>query len=321
MRSLALALVAAAAASAGFAAFADDKPAAPAADAPTPVGTTVQLDADALLPGETVLSKEEAADMGLTVQEMPDGSLRDSLGRTWTPERMVTAHERPKDTFVIGQDGSSIEGTPVVTPDRVAAHDRFQLPPIDGGIEDKEFAAWRAQLQVAIKSRDWNQLKPFVSPDVNWSYGEVPGLNGFQGRWKPESSTSTLWAELDKVFDNGGTFGKGERGDVYFEAPFWSAWWPASYDPVEWSLLRGTNVALLADPKEGASKVMTLDWAIVKREQPSTNVPPRGWTRVRTGDGKNGYVKDESLETPFGYRAICDKHAGKWLVTAFITGE
>jgi hypothetical protein len=285
--------------------------------APTaPPQQHAQPGTDALLPNETVVT----SDPSLTAKEQADGTLIDSKGRVWSPERSKTIHEHLPDSFLVGPESEGIEAPPLVTPEQVAAHDRFQIPPVDGASDDKEFASWRTELLAAIKTRDWAKVLPFFSPDVHWSYGEDPGIAGFKGRWKPEEVKSPVWDELTKVFDNGGTFGKSEKGEPYFEAPYWSAWWPASFDPVEWSLLRGTKVALLASPKDGAQTVTTLDWAVVKREQ-SAAVPPRGWTHVRTGDGKDGYVKDEALETPFGYRAICAKRLGKWVVTAFLTGE
>ncbi len=46
-----------------------------------------------------------------------------------------------------------------------------------------------------------------------------------------------------------------------------------------------------------------------------------GWIGVTLKDGRRGYVAEQYIWSPVGYRAIFDKNNGKWTMTALIAGD
>ena len=38
-------------------------------------------------------------------------------------------------------------------------------------------------------------------------------------------------------------------------------------------------------------------------------------------DGRKGFVNDEEVLTPLGYRLFFERNGGEWLITAFVAGD
>jgi hypothetical protein len=45
------------------------------------------------------------------------------------------------------------------------------------------------------------------------------------------------------------------------------------------------------------------------------------WTGVRLPDGRKGWISDDDLYEPLGYRMTIERRAGEWAITAFVAGD
>lgn len=44
-------------------------------------------------------------------------------------------------------------------------------------------------------------------------------------------------------------------------------------------------------------------------------------TKVKLADGREGWIADDELYEPVGYRMVVEKLRGKWMITAFVAGD
>jgi hypothetical protein len=188
-----------------------------------------------------------------------------------------------------------------------------RLSPVDEAKRDPSLVAFRARLLQAVRDRDGATLLKYVAADVRTSFGEGGGLAAFRRQWKLPSRTSPLWAELGKVLRHGGAFREGS-----FWAPYVYAKWPEKVDPFEHFAVVTEDEPLRATPK--GRVVARLDYAVVKNA-PGRGAFRPGWRRVSAVGGPAGFVRDEALMSPIGYRANFAKQNGQWKLTAFVAGD
>jgi hypothetical protein len=81
----------------------------------------------------------------------------------------------------------------------------------------------------------------------------------------------------------------------------------------------GTGIALRAAPRLSGKLIARLNWEITSLVPRSTNGGE--WLRVRTDAGRTGYIHRSLVRSPVDYRAIFEKSAGKWRMTAFVAGD
>jgi hypothetical protein len=68
---------------------------------------------------------------------------------------------------------------------------------------------------------------------------------------------------------------------------------------------------------EPSAKPATVPWSVAV----VTNRDSDTMTGVRLADGREGFVPDDRVYEPTGYRMIVEKRAGKWMITAFVAGD
>jgi hypothetical protein len=187
----------------------------------------------------------------------------------------------------------------------------LKLPPVDQCRTDPGLPAFRAKLANAANKRDAEALLAMVSPDVLIDFGGGAGKQVFIEQWRPREVESALWPLLDRILPLGcARSGKARVIPSLIEQldPF--------EDEVERILIL-PGALLYKGAGEKSPRPKTEPWTLATV---TSRVADWG-TGVRLPDGRQGYVPDDDVYEPLGYRMVIDKRAGKWLITAFVAGD
>lgn len=147
-----------------------------------------------------------------------------------------------------------------------------------------------------------------ADPNIRTSFGDTGGADEFR-RMLGERA---LWQDLEQLLMHGGSF-HGEGQSQSFWAPYVYSAWPDSHDPFEKLAVVAADVPLRESSGPASRVIATLSYDIVDR----TDDPKR----IRTADGKTGYVDAQYLRSPIGYRAGFMKTNGQWRMTALVAGD
>jgi hypothetical protein len=201
----------------------------------------------------------------------------------------------------------------VLWPGIVSAQSR--LLPVDQAASVPDFLRFRTQLKDALARRDAAAVLAVVSPDIKLSFGGDEGFAAFKTLWRPESPDSPLWETLSTVLSLGGTF----AGDGTFTAPYVFANWPQDKDAFTFVAAIRPGVRVRRAPDSRAAVVATLDYTIVELLDPSA--PDPTWSKIKTPDGKIGFVDARMVRSPIDYRVRFEKIDGHWRMTFFLAGD
>ena len=189
----------------------------------------------------------------------------------------------------------------------------LRLPPADRCSAEPGVGAFMTQLRAAVVKRDAALLMPLIADDVTVDFGGSYGRAAFKAHWgldKP--ATSGLWEALTDAL----SLGCVKVGESLV-APSLSEQIDDPRDPFLLWLAR-PGALLRAAPGANSATLATLDWHLVEEESERT----RGdWIAVKLADGRRGFVDSAQLRSPFDYRAVIEKRAGRWLITAFVAGD
>lgn len=62
---------------------------------------------------------------------------------------------------------------------QVPVYNGPQLKPVDEANQNQDFKGFRNRLITAVDKKDVSFLKPHIDPNVNYSFGADPGIEGF----------------------------------------------------------------------------------------------------------------------------------------------
>ena len=189
------------------------------------------------------------------------------------------------------------------------------LLPVDEAAQQPDFFAFRARLQEALARRDTEAVLAVVHPQVRTSFGDHGGHDGFRRHWRPDAPDSSLWSTLATVLALGGSFVE----DGSFHAPYVYSRWPDEVDAFEHRAVVGASVRVRAHPEAAAPIAGSVSFGIVAVDAPAD--PGSPWVRVRLPDGTRGYMAQRYLRSPVDYRAIFQRHDGRWQLTALVAGD
>jgi hypothetical protein len=185
------------------------------------------------------------------------------------------------------------------------------LPPVDQCRSDARFTAFRTRLKQIVAKRDRAAFLALLAPDVLVNFGGGTGRKAFEDEWKFDPTEyGNLWDQLGIMLKMGCARDGGSRIipslPMQVEQDFAEEWvvvLPGA------KLYRETGVES-ADPG-------TEPWAVaVVTSRESDTL-----TGVRLPDGREGFIADDRVYEPIGYRMIVEKRAGRWLITAFVAGD
>jgi len=128
------------------------------------------------------------------------------------------------------------------------------------------------------------------------------------------------------VIKNGGTWRKDKSIGKIFYAPYTFDSFPQDIDSFTHEAIFGSNVNLRESPSPDARVVAQLSYNVVTVEtDPDTEAgkirETRGWSKVKTLNGLEGWVKNEFVRSPIDHRAGFEKKRGVWKMVAFIAGD
>lgn len=186
-----------------------------------------------------------------------------------------------------------------------------RIPPIDQCKGDPGFTKFLAGLKRTVAKKDRAAFLALLAPDVLVDFGGGTGPKVFEDQWKFEPTEyGNLWDQLEIMFKLGCARDGGSR--IIPSLPM-----QVQEDVgIEWVLiLPGAKLYKMAG--ELSAKPQTVPWTVAT----VTNRVSDTMTGVRLADGREGYIPDDLVYEPVGYRMIVEKRAGKWMITAFVAGD
>lgn len=203
--------------------------------------------------------------------------------------------------------------------------ERF-VRPVDEASQDASFLAFRTKLIAAAERKDAAFILSILDPKINLSFGGDEGIADFKRIWKVNSKSSKFWDEFLRVIKYGGTWWKEKSVPKVFYAPYTFNTFPEDIDSFTHEAIFGSNVNLREGPSAESRVVAQLSYNIVTVEtDPDTEAgkirEKRGWSKVKTLGGLEGWVKNDLVRSPIDYRAGFEKKRGVWKMVAFIAGD
>lgn len=187
------------------------------------------------------------------------------------------------------------------------------LPFVDEAAQDGALVAYREELLVAVRRRDADALVRLVDPNIRTSFGGGGGEQDLRRMLEDPKR----WADLEQLLTLGGTFlDAGEERT--FWAPYVYSAWPDAHDAFTFSAVIAEEAPLLDAPN--GKPVATLSRNIVERVEEPRAVAAE-WMRVKTLDGRTGFVATKLLRSPVGYRAGFRRDGGRWRMNALVAGD
>jgi len=204
-----------------------------------------------------------------------------------------------------------------------AAAQTLRFGPIDEGVKDAVWVAYKTRLLDALEARNRPVLIAAIDPNIDNGLDQKPGLDEFRRRWDFDDDKSPMWDELRKAIVLGGAFLKNEKGEVRFCAPYVSARWPTTHDPFRYGAIVAADTLVKHEPSANARTLGTLDHGLVPVEDwevaDATPGFPQKWTRIRLRDAI-GYVPEQQIRSPIEHMACFAAAAGNWRMISFTAG-
>jgi hypothetical protein len=167
-----------------------------------------------------------------------------------------------------------------------------------------------------------------VDPEIRLGLGGERGLDTFKQQWQPSRASSKFWNQLGLILSLGGTF-EIENGEKNYCAPYITTRWrtlvqrfPAFGNAADYAVLLRNNVALRSRPSVTAPAIKILSFEVVRLAHGSTTSKNRlHWIKVKTLDGRLGYIRARDMRSPIDYSACFKKVNGQWRMVSFIAGD
>lgn len=183
------------------------------------------------------------------------------------------------------------------------------LPPHDECTGDADFAAFRTKLFDAVARKDSATLLELSAENIRLGFGDNDGKANF----REELGKDATWAELGRLARLGCAVDGDRRAIPYMFLRM------DGRDAFDTFVAAGSGIALRKAPHRGGSLVARLNWEILTLVPDSENTGQ--WLRLRTDNGRIGYVRRDLLRSPVDYRAIFEKSFNGWRMSAFLAGD
>ncbi len=217
-------------------------------------------------------------------------------------------------------EGADADGhTSVAAYDLPPAEEAYPVQtvePVDERNTDPDFAAYFARLEEAVARRDVETLKKLMSPDIFLSFGGRQGYAALEDMWelKTDPQNSPLWNELEKALRHGVM-----RTDGYFRAP--GIRLPEGVDEYRARVIVGTNVNVRRTPSLDGEVIQQVTNLLMRMPAEATRYDRPGWKAVILPSGQPGFVSEEYVYEPLGYRAVFGKENGQWTMISWVAGD
>lgn len=201
---------------------------------------------------------------------------------------------------------------------------RYYCRPDFAVYADTSLAKFISKLQYTLVTKNKNELRKVLAPDLKYSFGGESGLSDFEKMWALDSDTSHIWETLSSIICRGGSYSDFDttavsKNCVVFPTTF-NALPAAPYDQLSYVTLWADNVNVREKPATDGKILLTTSHEIL--EYLDDPKPTPGWVKVRSFDKKTtGYVKEELTYSPYGYRMWIKKQNDNWKIVCFIAGD
>lgn len=194
-----------------------------------------------------------------------------------------------------------------------AADAPVRLYPIDDRQRADDFRRFTERLEKAVNQRNFKALRKLVDDKVvAGPKDKDEGWGVFTQRWHPESAESEVWTILTEILD----IGFEQMHPKIFVSPYYAWKFPRELDPRRHLVVVRDVVPVREAASRDAPVVATVAFEIVKRVGPPVAVPEASgafdWVRIRTWEGKEGFVPGQSVRSPITPRAQFALRDGSW---------
>ena len=188
-----------------------------------------------------------------------------------------------------------------------------KLPPVDQ-CRDAPFAPFRKRLTQIVARHDRKGLLALLDPNVMIGFDGQRGRDQFARRWSFDPAEyGNVWDQLRTMLKLGCTNGNGVRLIPSLSDQL------NDYGADEVSELRLIlpGAKLFKEPANQRTATPVAPWSLAT----ATESPGDLWTGVRLADGRDGFVPDDRVYEPLGYRMTIEKRGRTWRITAFVAGD
>ena len=182
----------------------------------------------------------------------------------------------------------------------------------DESAKDKSFAAFKKDLEAAVKKKDGAFLKAALDRKVQAGFGSGGGVQEFLAQL-PIVPNSPLWPTLETALGKGCARYEGKE----FVCPALFAKAPDGFDWFENSVLK-KEVVIRKTASADAPALATRSFEVVTGLR---GEPPAEWVAVSTQDGLKGFVRSAELDSPLDTRVFFKKGQGGWKLTFLGAGD
>ena len=222
---------------------------------------------------------------------------------------LVTASEPPPTASATTTTTET--NAPAQPPVGIPAVTGPKLLPVDEAPADPSLVAYREELLAAVRRRDVDAVVALSDPNVRTSFGDDGGAEELRRKLQD----GALMNDLEQILPLGGKF-TGPENQRTFWAPYVYSAWPDRHDAFQSLAVIGENVPLRDEPDANARVLAMLSHDIVGHEKREGD-----WFRIKTADGRTGWVEKSSVVSPVGYRAGLSKVDGQWRMRALVAGD
>lgn len=189
-----------------------------------------------------------------------------------------------------------------------------KLPPVDQCAKDPSFVKFRAALKQAVANKDREAFLKMLSPTVLVDFGGGSGREAFAKQWSFDPDEyGNIWDQLETMLRMGCARADGARVIPSLIEQL------DTFADDDWidAVLILPGAKLYKETGVESPNPSTVPWTVA----PVTSRAGDLVTGVRLPDGREGYISDQDLYEPLGYRMVIEKREGKWLITSFVAGD
>jgi hypothetical protein len=188
-----------------------------------------------------------------------------------------------------------------------------KLPPIETCGTDPDFVKFRAALRRAVANKDREVFLKLLSPKVLVNFGGASGPEAFAAQWDFDPGSHGIWDLLKTMVG----LGCARSGKARIIPSLIVQLEPYADEDLFDAVLILPGAKLYKETGVESANPSTVAWTVA----PVTSRAGDLVTGVRLLDGREGFISDDELYEPLGYRMVIEKLDGRWMITAFVAGD